>query len=86
MIDKNPITPVTMHGTVRHGADKGVLQASNVGIENQEEIEQDIMTSNSKARAAPLYGEGTIRPDCSKTIETLQDEFDLCLRQRHGFK
>lgn len=82
MIDKNPITPVTMYGEVRHGADKAVQKASNIGIENQENVEQDVITSRVHSRAAPLYGEGTVRPDCVATLEALESRFDRCLRER----
>ncbi|TIA93358.1 hypothetical protein E3P99_00135 [Wallemia hederae] len=82
MIDKNAITPVTMYGEVRHGADKGVQKASNLGIENQENVEQDVITSRVQSRVAPLYGEGTVRPDCERTLEALEGAFDRCLQEQ----
>ncbi|TIB65178.1 hypothetical protein E3P78_00703 [Wallemia ichthyophaga] len=89
MIDKNPITPITMHGRVRNGADQAVQQASNIGIENQEQVDEDVIPESTEhaedtkdTRSIPLYGEGTVRPDCATTLEALEGRFDKCLRER----
>lgn len=73
-----------MFGPVRHGADKGVQQASKASIEINEEIAVNLLETRSRSRAEPLYGEGTVRPDCDQTIKALEQSFDMYLRKRHG--